>query len=269
MPDERITAPVRAIEVPMGFSGSAASAALGSYRDDVDERELIKSFVPTVRRLAAHLRGRLPQSVQLDDLVQAGLIALLRLARHSDVLQFPAALLRRSLVNAMIDEARRTAWVPVRTLRLAKAAAAAMREIKQCEGREARDEEVAARIGVTLDKYHQLLVDTAGIALFDVDACDETAEAALQISGDQEEQLRQSRLATALADAVAALPAREQLVLSLYYEHELNMEEIGEVIGVDKSTVSRSHGRALLMLRNALAEWGTTRSVTAAPRAGG
>jgi RNA polymerase sigma factor for flagellar operon FliA len=67
--------------------------------------------------------------------------------------------------------------------------------------------------------------------------------------------LHESRAAAALAEAIASLPERERLVVSLYYEHELNMQEIGEVLGLNKSTICRTHGRALLMLRNVLADW--------------
>jgi RNA polymerase sigma factor FliA len=251
---------------PAGTATSpTASAPLSdsaaAYRHDIDEADLIKRYMPTVKRLAAHLRGRLPM-VQLDDLVQAGLITLLRLARRGDLLPIGDALLRRSIINAMIDEARRTSWAPTRTVRLAKAAAAAMRAVRQRQGRDGSDEEIAAELAITIDQYHELLVETAGISIFDLDTFDDGVEAALQVAGDQEEQLRQRRITAALAAAIIELPQRERMVISLYYEHELNMEEVGEVLGLDKSTISRSHGRALLMLRNALAEWGTAAEPT-------
>jgi RNA polymerase sigma factor FliA len=238
-----------------GTAGAMRAGGAAGYRDDIDEADLIKRYVPTVKRLAAHLKGRLP-AVQLDDLVQAGLIALLRLARRGDSFPIADALLRRSLINAMIDEARRTSWTPTRIWRLARTAAAAMQAVGRRLGRVGSDEEIAAELAITVDQYHQLLVDSAGISIFDLDAFGDGAEAALQIAGDQEERLRRSRIAAALATAIAALPERERTVISLYYEHELNMEEVGEVLGLDKSTVSRSHGRALLMLRSALSDWG-------------
>jgi RNA polymerase sigma factor FliA len=234
-----------------------ASAAAGgaAYRHDIDEAELIKRYAPTVKRLAAHLQGRLP-TMQLDDLIQAGLITLLRLARRGEIFPIGDALLRRSIINAMIDEARRTSWAPTRTLRLAKAASTAMQAVRQRQGRDGSDAEIAAELAITVDQYHQLLVEIAGISIFDLDAFDDGAEAALQTAGDQEDMLRQNRITAALAAAITALPERERLVISLYYEHELNMEEVGEVLGLDKSTISRSHGRALLLLRSALADWG-------------
>lgn len=238
-----------------GLSGRPRTGHPAAYRDEIDEALLIKRYVPTVKRLATHLKGRLPQTVQVEDLVQAGLIAVLRLARHSNCADIAAPLLRRSAVNAMIDEARRTAWAPSRAVRLVRAAALAMQSVRQRHGREGSDEEIAAELGVSLERYHQILVDSAGLSLLEIDAIDDAAEPALHITGAQEEGLGQSRMTAALAASVASLPARERLVVSLYYEQELNMEEVGEVLGLDKSTISRSHGRALLMLKSALAGW--------------
>jgi len=227
-----------------------------AYRTDLDEAGLVRRYVPTVKRLALHLKGRLPQCVQLDDLVQSGLIAILRLARQPDGLQIGEAMLRRSLVNAMIDEARRATWAPTRTVRLAKAVAGAMQTVRRRLGREGSDEEIADELGLTIERYDAALIELAGLSLIDLDAFDDMRERALQTTPEQEETLRRRRMATALATAVGVLPAREKLVVSLYYEHELSMEEVGDVLGLDKSTVSRSHARALLMLRNALADWG-------------
>jgi RNA polymerase sigma factor FliA len=224
-----------------------------AYRADLDEAEIIKRYVAMVKRIATHLKGRLPEHVQLDDLIQAGLIAVLRIARHSECGLAVDAMLRRSIVNAMIDEARRDTWAPTRTVRLAKAAATAMRAIRRRTGRDGSDEEVAAELGIPLAHYHQILMEVAGIRLLDLDAFEESSERALQIAENQEDLLHQTRVATALSEAIALLPDRERLVVSLYYERELNMEEIGQVLGLNKSTICRAHGRALLMLRNTLA----------------
>jgi RNA polymerase sigma factor for flagellar operon FliA len=110
-------------------------------------------------------------------------------------------------------------------------------------------------LGIPLSQYHQVLVEVAGIRPLNLDEFDGDSEQALQVVDNQEAALEQSRVASALAEAIALLPDRERLVLSLYYEHELNMEEVGEVLGLNKSTICRSHGRALLMLRNALGDW--------------
>jgi len=250
-PAETQSPPISGISAMPGAPGAGYGVA---YRSQLDETELIKQYVPTVKRIAGHLKGRLPEPVQLDDLIQAGLIAVLRIARHAEGVHREDAMLRRSIINAMIDEARRDAWAPTRTVRLAKAAATAMRAIRARTGRDGSDEEIAAELGIPLTQYHQVLVEVAGIRLLELDGFDESREQALQIIGNQEEVLHQSQLVTALAESIASLPERERLVVSLYYEHELNMEEVGEVLGLNKSTICRTHGRALLMLRNAFAD---------------
>jgi RNA polymerase sigma factor FliA len=232
-----------------------------------DEAAAVRRYMPLVKRLAMHVRGRLPETVQLDDLVQAGLIAVLRLLRSGAADAGSEAVLRRSIVNAMIDEARRETWAPVRTVRQARTAVAAMRAVRRRTGRDGSDEEIAAEMGIALDEYHRVLMDIAGMRLLQLDMFDESAEAQLQVAGTQEANLLRRRLLAALTAAIAGLPEREKLVVSLYYEQELNMAEVGKVLNLDKSTVCRAHGRALLMLREALADRFTDRD-TAAPATG-
>lgn len=227
-----------------------------AYRSELDETEIIRRYVPMVKRIALHLKGRLPESVQLDDLIQAGLIAVLRITRHAGAAQTGDALLNRSITNAMIDEARREAWAPVRTVRLAKDAGRAMRAVKRRLGRDGSDEEIAAEMEIPLDEYWRVLVEIAGIELLNLHELDVDGEEPLRVGNNQEQLLHQTRMLDALAESIAALPEREKLVVSLYYEHALNMEEVGRVLGLNKSTICRVHGRALLMLRNALADWG-------------
>src|SRR5271155_5560220 len=193
------------------------------------------------------------------------LLASLYTAKPTDFSAFPTLLLLTTLLRLSLNaeevgevlgltEARRDTWAPIRTVRLAKAAGQAMRAIKRRTGRDASDEEIATELRIPLSQYHQVLVEVAGIRLLNLDEFDGDSEQALQAADNQEAALDQSRVASALAETIALLPNRERLVLSLYYEHELNMEEVGEVLGLTKSTISRSHGRALLMLRNALGD---------------
>lgn len=257
MATERVALLARS--APARAGGYGASAC-----HEFDEAAVVRQYAPTVKRIAAHLKGRLPETVQLDDLVQAGMIAVLRLMRQSGGASLRDLPLHRTVVNAMIDEARREVWAPVRTVRLAKRAAQAMRTIKSRLGRDGSDEEIAAEMGLPLENYHTVLVEIAGIRVLHLDALDEGDDASLQVSDDRDAQLDRRRTLAALTAAIAALPEREKLVVSLYYEHELNMDEVGKVMGFDKSTVCRAHGRALLMLRAAMADTGG-----AGPAAGG
>lgn len=220
-----------------------------------DETEIVKKYAPMVKGLAAHMKGRLPATVQLEDLIQAGMIAVLRLVRVGYLARLGEGPLRRSIRNAMIDEARRESWAPVRIVRRAKAAAAAMRTLERRLGRHVTDEELAVEMGLSLAEYHELLVDVAGIRLLDLDQFVEREDDLMSGLDNPEASLHHDRIVAALAGAVESLPDREKLVISLYYERNLNMDEVGEILGFDKSTVCRAHGRALLMLRSALQGW--------------
>lgn len=253
-PDEAPALPPRRGGYPSGFGGG--------YAAQVDEAEIIRQFVPLVKRLALRLKARVPETVQLDDLIQGGLIAVLRLARHGNLGSTGDPVLQRSIVNAMIDEARREVWAPVRTVRLAKSASQAMQAVKARLGRDGTDDEIAAEMGIALTEYHEVLVEIAGIRLLDIDEFEDTADDRLQAVEERDAAIDKGRMMNALAESIGKLPEREKLVLSLYYEQELNMEEVGAVLGLDKSTVCRVHGRALLMLRDVLAGW---RAETAPP----
>jgi RNA polymerase sigma factor FliA len=247
------------LERPEAASVAAGPASRGGfhsgYQAQLGEGEVVRQFVPMVKRLALRLKGRMPETVQLDDLIQAGLIAVLRLARVGGLAPATDPQLQRSIMNAMIDEARRETWAPVRTVRLAKAASEAMRAVKLRLGRDGNDDEIASELHIELGDYHALLVEIAGINMLHIDEFDEADDRHLSAADNQDAALDRSRMMAALAESIAGLPEREKLVLSLYYEQELNMEEVGDVLGLDKSTVCRVHGRALLMLRDVLADW--------------
>jgi len=231
-----------------------ASYAAAEYAE-IDETALIKKYTPVVKSLAAHMKGRLPPGVQLEDLVQAGMIAVLRLVRVGYLARLGEGPLRRSIRNAMIDEARRESWAPVRIVRRAKAAAEAMRQLERRLGRHATDDELAAEMGLSLADYHELLMEVAGIRLLELEDFTDREDELPTNADDPEATLHRDRIVAALAVAVESLPDREKLVVSLYYERSLNMDEVGEILGFDKSTVCRAHGRALLMLRSALQGW--------------
>jgi len=130
-----------------------------------------------------------------------------------------------------------------------------MSAIEQRLGRHGEDEEIAGAMGIPLAQYHEALVEVAGIRLLNLDEFVAGDDERLRVPGSQETALQKTRVVAALAEAIAALPEREKMVVSLYYEHELNMDEVGQVLGLDKSTICRAHGRALLMLRTALGAW--------------
>ncbi len=240
------------------MKGLAAYAAV----QKLDYEGVVEQYAPLVRRIAHHLKGRLPASVQLDDLIQSGMIGLLEAARHYDASQGASfetyAGIR--IRGAMLDEVRRYDWTPRSVHRKAREVSEAMYRIERRTGRDARDTEVAAELGVSLEEYHRILQDAAGCRLFSIEELSENGDGFLEEHGGGEsetpgDQLTRERFKEALADAIAGLPERERLVISLYYEEEMNLKEIGQVLGVSESRVCQINSQAMLRLRARMREW--------------
>jgi RNA polymerase sigma factor for flagellar operon FliA len=191
--------------------------------------------------------------VQADDLIQAGLIGLLEAARHFDATQGASFETYAGIRvrGAMLDEIRRYDWVPRSVHRKARAIAEAMRNIEQKQGRDAEDREVAQVLGMNINEYHQALQDASAGRLFSLDG--EEGEGLGESLADDhagpEERMADHDLKRVLTQRIATLPERERLVLSLYYDEELNLKEIGEVLGVSESRVCQIHNQALMRLR--------------------
>jgi RNA polymerase sigma factor FliA len=156
----------------------------------------------------------------------------------------------------MIDSLRKLDWAPRSVHRKARAAASAMRAIEEREGREARDGEVAAAMGVNLGEYSRILQDAAACHVASLDDTTGASEVADR-SADPGTHTESGQLRNAVADAIAGLPERERLVMSLYYDDELNLKEIGAVLGVSESRACQLHGQALIRLRSRLRQWQT------------
>jgi len=237
-------------------------AAMYVTNPDIKREDLVSRHAALVKRIAYHLMSRLPPSVQADDLIQAGMIGLLEASRNYDASQGASfetyAGIR--IRGAMLDEIRRTDWTPRSVHRKARQVAEAVRTIENREGRDARDSEVAEKLGINLKEYHRILQDAAGCRVFSIDDAG--------VNGDQPPQpvpdtphnepldkLHKSDFKAALAGCIANLPERERLVMAMYYDEELNLREIGEVLGVSESRVCQIHGQALIRLRARMTEW--------------
>jgi len=225
-------------------------------RGDSEGDALVTRHAELVKRIAYHLAGRLPASVDVADLIQAGMLGLLEAAAHyaSDRGASFETYAGIRIRGAMIDALRKLDWAPRSVHRKARAAAAAVREIEKETGREARDGEIAERLGVTLEEYHSIVQDAASCRLASLD--DTTAATtAAEPSADPFREVADEGFRTALAQAIAGLPEREKLVMSLYYSDGLNLKEIGAVLKVTESRVCQLHGQALVRLKARLAEW--------------
>jgi RNA polymerase sigma factor for flagellar operon FliA len=224
------------------------------------QEALIKMHVLMVKRIAHHLLGRLPRSVQLDDLIQAGMLGLLEAVQHYDETKGASfetyAGIR--IRGHMLDEVRRNDWVPRSVYRNARMVSAAVRLVENRLGRGAKDHEVAAELGVDLTEYHELLNDSTGAHLYgfdDVGVTDDVLkDDALGASTEPHVNVLRADMKTHLTQVINGLPKNERLVLSLYYEQDLNLKEIGDVLGVTESRVSQIHSQATHRIKARLPE---------------
>jgi RNA polymerase sigma factor for flagellar operon FliA len=225
-------------------------------------QELIEEYTHLVRRIAHHLMARLPSHVQLDDLLQAGMVGLLEAAKRYDCSKGASfetyAGIR--IRGAIIDEVRRGDWTPRSVHRNGRRVSEAIARVENRTGRDASDAEVAAEMGIGVAEYHALLQDSLDSRLFSydqlTDSSDETPSEQFAAADPDPGRLHEGdRFRQALVRAIGALPERERLVLSLYYDDELNLKEIGEILGVSESRVSQIHSQAALRLKGRLREW--------------
>jgi RNA polymerase sigma factor for flagellar operon FliA len=244
------------------FMTAAVGASLYQQVQSDSMSEVVVSHAPLVKRIAHHLLMRMPSSVQLDDLVQSGMIGLLEAARKYDVSKGASfetyAGIR--IRGAMLDEIRRGDWAPRSVHRKSREVAEAVRTVESRTGTDAKDHEVAQVLGIDLESYYNILQDASGSRLFSFDDLTETGgdsvlEAVNEVVAGPSEELQDEAFRFHLAEAIEGLPEREKLVLSLYYDEELNLKEIGEVLGVSESRVSQIHSQAALRLRSRLQDW--------------
>ena len=223
--------------------------------------ELVVKHGELVKRIAYHVVSRLPAHIEVDDLIQAGMIGLLNAAQNftptkgANFETYAGIRIR----GAMLDEARKSNWTPRSTFKHAKQVSQAIRSIENRTGRDARSPEIADALGVSLEDYHRMVESAASSRLLSYEQLADDPERASLIPEAPEDGpealLEEDQFRDALGRAVAALPERERLVLSLYYDQELNLREIGAVLAVSESRVCQIHGQAVLRIRARLDEF--------------
>ena len=229
--------------------------------DILSQRELVDTYAPLVKRIAYHLMSKLPPSVQVDDLIQSGMIGLLEAAKNYDASQGASFETYAGIRvrGSMLDEIRKGDWAPRSLHRKVREIAKAVSELEAEHGRDARDAEVAERLDMTLEEYYHTLQDASSYRVFsfeDLPTKDEGMSEGLTANIlEPTVQVEQDMFKQALAKAIAGLPERERLVMSLYYKEELNLRETGEVIGVSESRVCQIHAAALIRLKSRMTEW--------------
>lgn len=224
----------------------------------IEREQLVQSFAPLVKKIAHHLMARLPASVQVDDLVQNGMIGLLdAISRYETGFgaQFETYATQR-IRGSMLDGLRDNDWLPRSVRREMRRIEEMVSHLEQQHGRAPGERELAAALGVTLEEYQKMLLEARGCQLiyFD-DFTKEGDEDFLERhftdnKADPVNILEEQGVREVLVSSIEDLPEREKLVMALYYEQDLNLREIGEVMGVTESRVCQLHSQAIARLRS-------------------
>lgn len=232
-----------------------------AYQQHTDKSQLVERHAPLVKRIAHHLMARLPASVLVDDLIQSGMIGLLEAARNFDGSKgasfetFAGIRIR----GAMLDEIRRGDWTPRSVHKNSRAISDAIAQVERETGADARDADIAQKLNVSLADYHQMLNEVSAgklVGIEDLGISEDVITTEQNRGSDTPlEDLMQGAFQKALAHAITTLPEREAIVLSLYYDEELNLREIGEVLDVSESRVSQIHSQAMLKLKVRMQSW--------------
>jgi RNA polymerase sigma factor for flagellar operon FliA len=228
-------------------------------KGQLDRDAMIRQYSPLVRRLAHHMMAKLPANVQVDDLIQVGLIGLSEaLTRYEAAqgVQFETFATQR-IRGAMIDELRENDWMSRGSRKSQKEIERALRRLEHQLGRSPTESEIAAELDMTLADYQSLLSKVRGTQLMyleDMNGGSDDEDSFLDrhvsdSAADPMSMLRDQRLRESLVVAIKALPEREQYIMSMYYENDMNLKEIAAVLGVTESRVCQLHSQSIARLR--------------------
>ena len=228
-------------------------------KGQLDRDALIRQYSPLVRRLAHHMMAKLPPSIQVDDLIQVGLIGLSEALTRFEAtqgVQFETFATQR-IRGAMIDELRENDWMSRGSRKSQKEIEGALTRLEHKLGRSPSESEIAAELGLELAEYQALLYKVKGtqlVYLEDIGGNSEGEDGFLDRhmvdnEADPMQLLRNQRLRTSLVDAIKHLPEREQYIMSMYYEQDMNLKEIAAVLGVTESRVCQLHSQSIARLR--------------------
>ena len=225
-----------------------------------EERErLILEHLPQVRLIARRIHERLPESVNLDDLISTGTLGLIAAIdrfdpRHNVKLKTYA---EYKIRGAILDSLRGLDWAPRQQRKRSKMIEAAIAAAEQRLHRAPSEDEIAAQLHLTLEEYHEWLVDIRGVNLgsLEVSAPDDENRSLLKYISDDEENwpsrlLERSELQRLLTDAIDKMPRTERTVITLYYHEELTLREISKLVNLHESRVSQLKSQAILRLRS-------------------
>ena len=226
----------------------------------INKDQLVQRFAPLVKRIAYHLMARLPSSVQVDDLIQNGMMGLLDAINRFEAgmgAQFETYAAQR-VRGAMLDGLRENDWLPRSLRRDFRRIEVAIAQLEQQYGRTPGEKELADALGMDIVAYQKMLQDARGHQLISFeDMVEEGEEDFLERHltddvSDPSRILEDTNLRKLLVQSIEALPEREKLMMALYYEQDLNLREIGDIMGVTESRVCQLHSQAVARLRSRL-----------------
>lgn len=219
---------------------------------------VVHKYTGMVKKIAHHLLCRLPHWIQLDDLIQSGMIGLLEAYRNYN--QDKGASFETyagiRIRGAMLDEIRKVDWVPRSVHKNSRIIAEAIKKLENELGKDPSEREIAASLKLSLQEYHQLLQDSVGARLFGLDEIILYNEPANSLDRDPFpgplEQIQNKDFCEHIAKCIASLNPKEALILTLYYQEELNLKEIGEVLNVTESRISQIMSQSIIKLQSRL-----------------
>jgi len=236
-------------------SRSAAKYAAAGF---MDPDECVLKYAPLVKRIAHHMMATLPPSVQVDDMIQSGMLGLIDAAKRyqeSQGAQFETYAVQR-IRGAMLDELRGNDYLSRGVRKQQRSIETAVHKLEQKLGRAPAESEIAKEMGISLADYQELLGKVRGtqlVYLEDMSGDEGDSDYLDRHVADENENplamLQDRRMREALVAAIKLLPEREQYVMSMYYEHDMNLKEIAAVLGVTESRVCQLHGQAVARLR--------------------
>lgn len=228
-----------------------------------NSNEVIKQYLPLVKRIAYHLMARLPASVEVDDLIQVGLIGLMDAVERFDGsqgAQFESYATQR-IRGSMLDDLREADWLPRHIRQKSRQIESAIHRLEQRKGRPPSEQEISKEMGIPLNDYQSMLGDVKGNQLlYYEDFSDDESSNFLERyliddAADPLSLLEDDGFRKGLIDAIDDLPEREKNLMGMYYEQDMNLKEIGAVMGVSESRVCQLHSQAVARLRSKMKPW--------------
>ncbi len=247
-------------------SSKTKSYNVACIENEEERNQLILDHLPMIKFIATRIANRLPPNVQVEDLIEAGIIGLLDAIQKFDVskeVKFKTYAEFR-IRGAILDELRAQDWTPRSVHQKIKKVEKAYIDVEQRTGRTATEEEIAQEMNIPLDKFHKLINQVRNVSIISLEdltkvlPMDERDNILECLKSPQDESIYErvnlKQVKTLLAGAINELHPKDQMILSLYYWEELTMKEIGSIMGLAESTISERHTKTMLNLKQKLRE---------------